>query len=634
VYDWLSTELSETLAADLAASPQVHVTPSDDVARLKTEMSVPPNGSLTREDPASVRSALQAGYLVSGGYTVAGTGGDHLSIDVKLQSPSSDANADFHASGTQADYRKLVADLAAQLRKSLGATRALSADAADAQNIYPQDTDARRLYFTALDKLRAFDAPAAAELLQQASAKENTNVAIHSALADAWSQLRLDPQAAKEAQIAADLAQNSSTALPLEYVVQTTARAAEMNKKWDDAASQYRTLWNKYHRLNYGLRLASVLSDGGKLDPCPWKDQQPCGGPEAGLKVLDQLKSMPAPLGTDPRIQMGYARTYGAMTKAREQLAAAQAAFNEAKQRGSRTMQANAQLELCWAYRSQGNVDEASTPCNQAHELFMAIGDNVSGAVALNDLATLLSDKGRNAEALPVFDRVIAMNKAAGATRDYAGANVNAAMAAIMLGKTQDAQDYLDAALKAAQQVGDKYDEGRARIMRAEILAGANKLPEAEAEAKQALALAKDAQDEEMQSSALMKIAEYQEKTNPQSALKTYEEVLRMRRKNNDQRGVATCLNNMGELSLEHGDLSGAEQRFQESLKLFTGLKMKNAAAQDLLSLAEVDFRRKNLSAAESKAREALKEFQGPERKDPESEQAAVSLLAKIQKAH
>ena len=66
--------------------------------------------------------------------------------------------------------------------------------------------------------------------------------------------------------------------------------------------------------------------------------------------------------------------------------------------------------------------------------------------------------------------------------KDYAGANVNAAKTAILMDKSDDALEYLGNALSAAREANDRYDEGRARIMRADILAADGKTAEAESE--------------------------------------------------------------------------------------------------------------------------------------------------------
>src|ERR1700685_3308783 len=140
-------------------------------------------------------------------------------------------------------------------------------------------------------------------------------------------------------------------------------------------------------------------------------------------------------MGTDPRIEMSKAKAYGAMNDYTSQLRSAQASLQEAQKRGARMMQARAQLELCWAHRNLGHVEEAYAACNEAQNLFSAFGDKVSAAVALNDEATWLSDRGRYADAKQLYDRVIQVNQAAGAQMDLAGACVNMAPAAPHMGQ-------------------------------------------------------------------------------------------------------------------------------------------------------------------------------------------------------
>ena len=615
-YDWLATELSETLTAGLAGSQRIHVVPAGDVARLKSELSVAPNASLASEDATQIRTALGAKFLLSGSYSVEpASSGERINVDLNLQGPGGESVGSFRQSGSESDYQNLMTAMAAAVRQKLGATPLSSSEASELQSIYPADAEARKLYFEGLDKLRAFDAPAAEQLLSAAAQKEPSNVAIHSTLADALAQLRLDPQAAKEAQTAATLAE-ANPSLPLEYVVLSKARADEMNKNWQGAIDNYRLLFAKYKRLNYGLQLASAQTEGSH--------------PQDALQTLRGLQSLPAPMNSDPRIQMAFAKTYQAMNQSAQQLQAAQAALDEAKRRGSHMMQANAQLQLCWAYRSLGKVDDAYAACNDAQNLFPAFGDKVSAAVALNDMATLRSDHGQYREAQELYDRVIAINKAAGAKKDYVGANINAARTAILEGKLNDAQDYIQNALTAAQEIGDKSDGALARVNLAEIFSEQGKLTDAEQQAQLALALGKEIPDETIQSMALDHLAEYQSEINIPQALKTYAEALKLREKNGDQRGIATTLNNMAEAMFRGGDIPEAEQRYQQSLRIFEQLKDRDAVAQNWLSLAEIDLERIQLGPAEEKALKALKEFQSAEDKSPDSEEEASSLLVKI----
>src|SRR5208282_3038037 len=160
--------------------------------------------------------------------------------------------------------------------------------------------------------------------------------------------MRLDPKAKQEADTAAERARNS--ALPLEYVLLAEARADAMDKQWESAIKNYDLLFSRYKRLDYGLLLAAAQTEGSQA--------------QKALETLTTLAKLPAPMGNDPRIQLATARTYGALSNYIGQLAAAQGALKEAERRNSRMMKANAQLELCWAHRNLGHVEEAFSACN------------------------------------------------------------------------------------------------------------------------------------------------------------------------------------------------------------------------------------------------------------------------------
>ena len=613
IYDWLSTELSETLTADLGDSMGVHTVATDEVAKLRTELSVPPNQSMERENLSAVRQALGANYLLMGSYTVANDGpGKLLNLDVHLEDANGDRLVSFHRSGPAKEYGKLVTEVAAELRQKLGKTRLPDAETAQLQNIYPSDSKARQLYFQALDRLRSYDAPAALDLLKQASESEPDNTVIHSALADTWSQLKHDHDAAEEARKAADLARQAS--LPFEYVVLAQGRAEEMNKNWDAAIKDYSLLFPHYKHLNYGLQLARAQTEGGHT--------------KEAIDTLNELTTLPAPIGNDPRIELARARVYAANSDFNSELTSAQAALREATKRNARLMQANAQLAICWAQQRLGRVDEAYAACNEAQNLFSAFGDNVSAAVALNDIASWLSGRGRYAEAKQLYDRAIQVNQKAGAQKDLAGACVNAARVLDLMGKPDDAEDYIKRALDAAIPIGDKHNEALARIVRADVLAKRGHNSEAQQEIQRALTLARETKDESTEAMALSNLAGYQAETDSELALASYRAVLRIRRQKSDQPAVATCLMNMGNVFFRTGNLGAAQENYQEALAIDTQLKDKIAIALDLTSLAEVDLERGNLRDAQNKTLQAIKDFR--ENQDTDNEAAATSILVRI----
>lgn len=612
-YNWLATELSESLTTDLGGSKGIHSIPTDEIASVKTEFSVAQDQSLEGEDLSSLRQALGATHLLLGRYEVVAQG-SLLEMDLVLQDSHGKTVGDISESGSATDYRYLVAKAASQIRDKLGRARLSDTELSELQNLYPVVPEASQLYFQALDKLRSFDATTALSLLKKAADLDPDNVSIHWGLANAWAQLKHDAEAAREAQTASTLAGKAS--LPQEYVVLAQARAAEMNQQWDAAIDNYKSLFRLFpQHLNYGLSLASVQIEGSKATDA--------------LATLDQLAKLPPPMGTDPRIAMAKAHAYGTINDYQSELRAAQASLAEAKKRNARMMQARAQLELCWAHHNLGDVNSAYAACNEAQTLFSAFGDNVSAAVALNDTATWLVARGRYAEAKQLYDRVIQANQAAGAQKDLAGACVNAARVLVdHMGKPEDAEDYIKRALEAALPIGDKYDEALARILRGEILAKQGNPSAAEQEVQHALTLARDIKNQSMEATALSNLAQYQSETDTGKALATYREALGLRQQKGDQAAVAICLTNMGDVLFRRGNLSAAEENYQKALTIDIQLKDKGSIALDWVSLAEVGLERGQLHEAQDRLSLAIKEFR--ENQDADSEALATSILMRV----
>lgn len=613
-YDWLGTQLSESLAADVGGSKGIRSIPPDEVASVKTELSVGQSQSLEHEDLSSVREALGASYLLLGSYAVEkGQQGGNLNVAVRMLDAHGNTAAEIHETGKEGDYGRLMADAASQIRSKLGAARLSDVQAGKLENLYPSDAEARRLYFRALDKLRSFDPAAALALLKQAEERDPDDVAIHWALADSWTQLKHDPEAARQASLAAALAEKAS--LPQEYVVLAQARAAEMNKQWDSAIEDYKSLFRLFpQQLNYGLRLASVQIEGSR--------------PKDGLGTLDSLAKLAQPMGSDPRIEMIRATAYGAMNDFNSELRSAQLALQEARKRNGRMMQAHAQLQLCWAHRNLGHVDEALASCNEAQNLFSVFGDNVSAAIALNDVATWLSDRGKYAEARQLYDRVIQVNQAAGAEKDYAGACINAGKTLILMGKGEEAEGYLGRALKASAAAGDKSDEALARIWEGEIRFEQGRIGEAEQQVQQALKLAREIKDRSREADALSNLALYESEIDSTAALATYKQALHLRQESGEQSAAANCLHNMADVLYRRGELNEAEKQYREVAELRTRLKENNLLASAWLALAQIELERGNLTAAEDQATKALREFH--DEQDTDSESEAASTLVKI----
>jgi eukaryotic-like serine/threonine-protein kinase len=617
-YDWLATELSETLTADLGesaleASSDVQTVPADELARVRTEFSIAPEQNLDSGNLAKVRQAVGANYVLQGSYHINAELPDKsLTIDLRLEDSSEKTLSTFRRSGNETDYGKLVTELAAEVRDKLGKAGRPAVEASQLQNLYPSNPEARKLYFEALDKLRSLDAPSALDLLKQATEQEPDNVAIHSSLADTWSLLKHDPEAAEEAKKAAVLA--GKTPLPFEDIVLARARAEEMTHDWDAAIKDYSLLFPHYQQLNYGLQLAKVQAEGSK--------------PKAALDTLKQLAGLRAPMNTDPRIEIAKARVYATMNDFADELQSAQLALSEAQARNAKLMQANAQMELYWAHRNLGHVDEALAASNQAESIFSVFGDNVNAAVALNDVATWLSDRGRYAEAKQQYERVIEINRKAGAQKDLAGANVNMAALLVRMAKPQEAQDYIDTALQVSGSIGDQEDEAQAHILRGMALSSTGHLVEGEEEDRKALALAGALGNAEIQATALSNLADSQSETDSVSALAAYQKVLKLRRASGSPTAVATILLNMGDVQYHNGELDASEASYREAIQISASQKDLPGVALGSMALAQIDLERHRLPEAEHQALDALEKLK--EAPDVELESTADSILLRV----
>jgi tetratricopeptide (TPR) repeat protein/TolB-like protein len=612
-YDWLATDLSETLTADLGASNDVQTVPGDELARVRTEFSIAPAQNLDSGNLAKVRQAVGANYVLLGSYRVnAESPEKSLTIDLRLEDSAEKTLSTFRRSGNETDYGKLVTELAAEVRDKLGKAGLPAVETSQLQNLYPSNPQARKLYFESLDKLRSLDGTAALDLLKQAAQRQPDDVAIHSALADTWSLLKHDPEAAEEAKQAADLA--GKTPLPFEDIVLARARAEEMTQDWDAAIKDYSLLFPHYQQLNYGLQLAKVQAEGSK--------------PKAALDTLRQLGGLRPPMNTDPRIEIARAKVFATTNDFANELQSAQLALGEAQARNEKLMQANAELELYWAHRNLGHVDEALAASNQAESIFSVFGDNVNAAVALNDVATWLSDRGRYAEAKEQYERVIEINRKAGAQKDLAGANVNMAALLVKMGKPQEAQNYIDTALQVSGSISDQEDEAQAHILRGVVLSSAGHLVEGEEEDRKALALADALGNAEIQATALSNLAESQSETDSVSALAAYQKVLKLRRAAASPTAVATILLNMGEVQYHHGDLDAAEASYREAMQISASQKDLPGVVLGGMSLAQVDLERHRLPEAEHQALDALEKLK--EAPDPELESTADSILLRV----
>ena len=235
----IGVELTSRLSTYLGAPPAVELVANRDVADLSRHLSHGPVAKTLNDIRTEAMSALGANSAIGGSYTLEGS---NITWEGSVYGPQGTSIARFSRNGSDAELDMLAAQVAEDIRKTLKKASIPESYAQKLRALYPQDKDALESYFSGLQHLLLLEGDQARKDLEHAKNKVPDNALVRSALAEAWELLRHDDEALREANAAAKLA--SAADIPKEYKLLTKARAAEMDKKWDDAADSYRSLFD------------------------------------------------------------------------------------------------------------------------------------------------------------------------------------------------------------------------------------------------------------------------------------------------------------------------------------------------------------------------------------------------------
>jgi DNA-binding winged helix-turn-helix (wHTH) protein/tetratricopeptide (TPR) repeat protein len=350
---WLQTALPEMLTSELAAGNKLRTIPPEDVAQWRADAG----GAIDNESQSallhSASTGLGADTVVVGTYIVTGTCPEcRIRVDLGvIQTRTGERLGTVIEEGSSADLLDLTTRVGHGLRAQLG----LKNDAAPTSK-WPAASGMRD-YSEGLASLRQGDPLTARQHLEAAVAADSQNALIHSALAETWTALGYGIPANEEDKRAYELA---GTLARLDQLA-LEARYRASIKEWNRAIEIYQTIFKLFpDSLNDGLNLASAQ----------WQAQRVA---EASA-TLNQLRRLPKPAGTDPRIDLAEARAVGTLNDYIRTRALAHAAAEEAKARGARYLYATGRLLEGGAMQNT-NDPNAATVQDEARKICEAIGD-------------------------------------------------------------------------------------------------------------------------------------------------------------------------------------------------------------------------------------------------------------------
>jgi len=550
---WISTALSEMLEAQLSSGEQLRVIPSEDVARMKIDLGLPPADSYGRDTLRKVRDRLAADVVVLGSYLDTGKdSGGKIRVDLQVQDAAAgETIAVISRDGTEADLPQLATQGGAGLRQKLGIADVSTTEATQVAASAPANPEATRLYAEGLAKLHVYDALAARDLLEKAIARDPNHALSHAALAEAWAQLGYEKKAEEEAKKAFDLSGN----LPREQHLAIEGHYREFARDFAAAIEIYRTLRNFFpDNLDYALRLAS--------------SQNKAGHPKDSLDTVAQMRLLPKPVSDDARIDLAEEHAQGSSGNFEASQKAAAAATLKAKAEGSLMVQAQATSEEAFAWDRLGDLNKAASEAAESRDLASRSGNPFEAARSVRYLGVILYDKGDFAGAANAFREALAICQKIGARLFLAKTLISLGNVYYDQGNLLEAKRYYEQALPIDREISaDPADIGSDLGSIANVLDGLGDLA---------------------------------------GATKMQEESLQRFRDGGDQRGESDVLNNLGNVLTERGELKKAMVYYEQAIALAQKIGYKAGGAVDLEGPVSIFFDRDQLAQARQREEQVI----------------------------
>jgi len=588
---WLSVALAEMLNTELAAGEHLRIVPGEQIARASRDVPWGEADTLAKDSLLRLRSNLGTDYVALGSYTILQDGNKRrIRLDLRLQDAvAGETVAEDAVTGNEAELFDLISEAGNRMRERLAVGNISSEQAAQVRSSLPSNPKAARLYAEGLANLENFDALAARDLLEKATAADPKHALSHSELAEAWAGLGYDTKARAEAAIALGLSHNLSR----EEQLSIEGRCRELSNDLPAAIEIYRTLRTFFpDDLSYALRLASAQSRSGQ-------------GKDA-LQTVALMRSLPEPANQDARIDIAEASAAEALSDFRRSQQAAAAAAARADAQGSHLLLAAAKSREAWASARLGEPDRAFAAYSKARELWMAGGNQRGAAAALGGIANLLGDKGDFVGARKAFDQALQEFRKIGDMGNLASCSHNFGVLLTNQGDLLQARTHLEEALSIQREMknergvaSDLDDIGNVMLSMGDP-AGALRVKE------QALEIFRRIGNKFGERVTTLNIGEVLfAQGRLTDARAKYEEAMAGAQQLGDKRGVGYCLVDIARVLTAQDRLGDARTAAEDSIEIRKEIHGEVQIAESRIQLAETLLEQDKPAEAESLARSA-----------------------------
>ena len=609
--DWIATALSEMIQAELSPGATYRLMPVETAERLRRDLALDRPGSLSPESLARLRRAAVVDAVVGGSYVSSGptSSEPQIRIDVLVQDArTGEPVASVTETGEASRLLDLVSSIGTRLRLSLREPDRVPA-AEHVKETLPSSTTALRLYSEGLRKLRDSDALAARDLLFEAVAAEPDFPLAHAALGRAYAMLGYEERARLELQQALE----KSSGLPQKERLEIESSYRAANKEWDKAIALCQELEHlSPDDLENGLRFASLALNASRR--------------QDALAVIQRLRRLPSPTGTDPRIDLLESRAL-MPSDPKAALRAAERGLSESRARHERSVEANALLDRAVATQTLGKSEKA--PVEEAMKIFAEVGDSGGEARAAHVLGDIQFDAGDVNGARASFQHAIDVSDRIGYVLEKAAAVASLSRVASLRGDNAEAERLIVEANSIWRAVPDYRQLPWGLNALGSIRLSQGRLAEAEVLHREALKMARDRGDSgsyrhESYSGLIAALAAQGRLA---EASTVTDEALRASRQMADPSWIAQHAAESGTLAFENGRLADADRLFAESLALRQQKEEYTVPESEVL-IANLRLEEQKWDDARRLAEKASREFAAAGRKADQADADAVDAEA------
>jgi len=232
------------------------------------------------------------------------------------------------------------------------------------------------------------------------------------------------------------------------------------------------------------------------------------------------------------------------------------------------------------AHNYLGHPDSSVIYFNRARVLYKELGDKNREAGVLNNLGIIYKELGQVQKAMTHYMEGLKIKETLHDTEAIANAYTNLGELYNEMKDSVSSLKYQMQALALRKAVGDESGVGASLIALGMHFHTHHNLQQAKQYLAEALRIGKRLGEEESIAIASYNLAELQLKLGqPDSAMELFAVSLNLSRKNNNPKGVAVCLETIGQLNFQKGNIPLATRQLEEAYAL-----AKSMNALDILS--------------------------------------------------